>query len=122
MAEAIAPEELATRVRALIDNHDEGDVSRAAQRLGTRECDLHALLAGQHAQPNVAALSAIVRGYDVDTWWLITGETDVGSGMSTEQHIGRLSLLSELGTTLTLQRRLDARFGGRAIGDDATTA
>jgi len=121
MAEAIAPTELAARVRALIDKQDDGDVARAARRIGTRECDLRAILDGQQTHPNVAALSAIVRGYDVDTWWLITGETKVGS-LSTERHIGTLSLLSELGTTLTLQRRLETRLADSPQAGNETSA
>lgn len=106
MTEAIVPEELATRVRELIDRHDRGDVAQAARRIGTRECDLRAIINGDSSHPSLAALSAIVRGYDVDTWWLISGELQAGSSLPTERRVGSLSLLSELGTTLTMQRRL----------------
>src|SRR5947209_16597082 len=40
MTEAIIPEELAARVRNLVDRSDHGDVSRAARRIGAREGDL----------------------------------------------------------------------------------
>ena len=106
MNEAIVPEELAARVRELIDRHDHGDVAQAARRIGTRECDLRAILRGDSSHPSLAALSAIVRGYDVDTWWLISGEADAGSSLPPERRVGTLNLLSELGTTLTMQRRL----------------
>lgn len=103
---AIVPEELAARVRDLIDRHDAGDVARAAQRIGAREADLRSILAGESTEPSLSALSAIVRAYDVDTWWLISGESEPASQLPTERRVGTLNLLSELGTTLTLQRRL----------------
>ena len=106
MADAIVPEELAVRVRDLVDRHDDGDVARAAKRIGAREADLRAIVEGTTGQPSLAALSAIVRGYDVDTWWLISGESEAGSSLPPERRVGTLNLLSELGATLTLQRRL----------------
>ena len=106
MTEAIVPEELAARVRELIDRHDGGDVAQAARRIGTRECDLRAIITGDSSHPSLAALSAIVRGYDVDTWWLISGEQQPGSSLAPERRVGTLNLLSELGNTLTMQRRL----------------
>src|SRR5689334_5167584 len=104
MTEAIVPEELAARVRDLVNRGDGGDVARAARRIGTRESDLRAIVDGSSTRPCVAALSAIVRGYDVDTWWLITGETHPGCALPPERRIRTLDLLSQLGTTLTLQR------------------
>lgn len=104
---AIVPEELAARVRELIHCHDGGDVARAARRIGAREADLRVILEAQSSEPSLAALSAIVRGYDVDTWWLISGESQRTSELTPERRIGSLNLLSELGTTLTLHRRLN---------------
>jgi hypothetical protein len=110
MTEAIIPEELAARVRDLVDRSDHGDVSRAARRIGAREGDLRAILGAESSQPSLAALSAIVRGYDVDSWWLITGDNEADSSLPAERRVGTLNLLSELGTTLTMQRRLHARI------------
>jgi hypothetical protein len=109
MTEAIIPEELAARVRDLVDRSDHGDVSRAARRIGAREGDLRAILGAESSHPSLAALSAIVRGYDVDSWWLITGD-EADSSLPAERRVGTLNLLSELGTTLTMQRRLHARI------------
>ena len=120
MVEAIVPEELAARVRDLVDRFDRGDVARAARRIGTREADLRAIVGAETTHPSLASLSAIVRGYDVDTWWLISGETEAGRSLPTERRVGTLNLLSELGTTLTLQRRLQAHRP--AVVDDAATA
>ena len=111
MTEAIVPEELAARVSELIDRHDRGDVAQAARRIGTRECDLRAIVNGDSSHPSLAALSAIVRGYDVDTWWLISGDLQAGSNLPAERRVGTLNLLSELGTTLTMQRRLGRQPG-----------
>ena len=111
MSEAIVPEELAARVRELIDRHDGGDVAQAARRIGTRECDLRGIVRGDSTHPSLAALSAIVRGYDVDTWWLISGELEAGTSLPPERRVGTLNLLSELGTTLTMQRRLGHQQG-----------
>jgi hypothetical protein len=113
MSDAIVPEELAARVRELIDHHDSGDVALAARRIGTRECDLRAIVRGDSSHPSLAALSAIVRGYDVDTWWLISGELEPGSSLPAERRVGTLNLLSELGTTLTMQRRLGHQRGAK---------
>jgi hypothetical protein len=120
MVEAIVPEELAARVRDLVDRFDQGDVVRAARRIGTREADLRAIVAAETAHPSLASLSAIVRGYDVDTWWLISGDTEAGTSLPTERRVGTLNLLSELGTTLTMQRRLQAHRP--AVVDGAATA
>jgi hypothetical protein len=120
MAEAIVAEELAARVRALVQRHDQGDVALAARRIGTRETDLKAILDAETNLPSLATLSAIVRGYDVDTWWLISGETEAGTTLPLERRVGTLNLLSELGTTLTMQRRLQGH--GRLNVDDAAPA
>jgi predicted trehalose synthase len=115
---AIVPEELAARVRDLIDRSDGGDVSRAARRIGAREADLRSILASESGEPSLAALSAIVRGYDVDTWWLISGESEATSQMPTERRVGTLNLLSELGATLTLHRRLNVGPAHRPASRD----
>src|SRR5690348_10492523 len=69
MTEAIEAKELAARVCELVERFDGGDVSRAARHIGAREADLRAILTAQNSHPSLAALSAIVRGYDVDAWW-----------------------------------------------------
>jgi len=122
MTEAIIPEELAARVRALIDRHDGGEIAQAARRLGTRECDLRAIVNGDSSHPSLAALSAIVRGYDVDCWWLISGEPQAGSTLPPERRVGTLNLLSELGTTLTMQRRLGHQTGVKPDASTGATA
>ena len=119
MTEAIDARELAARVCDLVERFDGGDVSRAAQHIGAREADLRAILTAQNSHPSLAALSAIVRGYDVDAWWLISGESELGNNVPAERRVGTLNLLSELGTTLTLQRRLSGSGAHRAPDDVA---
>ena len=106
MLEAIDPIQLAGRVAALIDRHDGGDVVRAARRIGARPSDLRALVEATADQPSLSTLSAIVRGYDVDAWWLISGETDVDTGLPADRRVQALNLLSELAAAMTMQRRL----------------
>ena len=106
MSEPIDAKELAARVRELVDRCDGGDVAAAARRIGALESDLRLIVSAQSSHPSVAALSAIVRGYDVDTWWLICGETAYGGDLPAERRVDTLNLLSEIGTALTLQRRL----------------
>ena len=120
MEEAIVPEELAARVRELIDQFDGGDVPKASRRIGTRESDLRSILAAESNRPSLATLSSIVRGYDVDSWWLISGEREAGSSLPADRRVGTLNLLSDLGTTLTMQRRLYAQ--GRIDVDDGVRA
>ena len=123
MSEAIVPAELAERVRRLVDRHDEGDVVRAAARIGVRESDLQSILAAEPKQPSAAVLSSIVRGYDVDTWWLISGETEASCELPPDRRVETLHLLSEVGKTLTLQRWLveSGSIGRAAIDDSART-
>ena len=116
MTDAIEANELAARVRELIDRSDRGDVSAAARRIGAREADLRAIVTAESSHPSLAALSAIVRGYDVDTWWLICGESELRNDVPADRRVGTLNLLSELGTALTLQRRLHGSRPGRSDG------
>ena len=118
MTEAIVPEELAVRVRELVNRFDHGDAARAAARIGAREGDLRSILAAAPRQPSVAVLSAIVRGYDVDVWWLISGETEAGCSLPADRRVNTLHLLSEVGTTLTLQRWLHGSGPTAPLADD----
>ena len=106
MLAAIDPIQLAGRVAALIDRHDGGDAVRAAHRIGARLSDLRALVEATAEQPSLSALSAIVRGYDVDAWWLISGETGPDAGLPADRRVQALNLLSELAAAMTMQRRL----------------
>ena len=118
--EAIVPEELAARVRSLIDRHDGGEVLRAARRMGVRPADLRAIVDATTAEPSLSALAAIVRLYDVDAWWLISGATGLVADMPAERRALALNLLSELGAAMTLQRRLwygDAGTISQGLGD-----
>lgn len=112
MSEAIDPIELGTRVRALLDRHDGGDLLRAARRIGARPSELRAVVEGMVERPSLSTLSAIVRGYDVDAWWLISGEAGIGADLPAERRVLALNLLSELASAMTMQRRLQYRDAG----------
>ena len=106
MLETIDPIQLAGRVAALIDRHDSGDVVLAARRIGARPSDLRALVEATTDHPSLSTLSAIVRGYDVDAWWLISGEAGLDTELPADRRVQALNLLSELATAMTMQRRL----------------
>jgi hypothetical protein len=106
MLEAIDPIQLAGRVAALVDRHDGGDVVRAARRIGARPSDLRSIVEATVDHPSLSTLSAVVRGYDVDAWWLISGETGVDAGLPADRRVQALNLLSELAAAMTMQRRL----------------
>ena len=112
MPEAIDPIELGARVQALLDRHDGGDLLRAARRIGARPSELRAIVEGMVERPSLSTLSAIVRGYDVDAWWLISGETGIGADLPAERRVLALNLLSELASAMTMQRRLQYRDAG----------
>ena len=124
MDDVIDRMELATRVAALIDRHDKGDLARAARRIGARAADLRDIVDGTGESPSLSALCAIVRGYDVDAWWLISGETGWSVDLPTERRVQTLNLLSELGATMTMQRRLwhSGRVTSQPSDDSATRA
>lgn len=121
MSRAIIPEELADRVGGLVQRHDESDVAQAARRIGVREAELRAIVDATTDSPSVTVLSAIVRGYDVDAWWLISGDTGVPApigSLPVERQVDSLNLLSELGATLTFQRRMSASAARKGILGD----
>ena len=124
MAVVIDPIGLSGRVIALIDRHDGGDVPRAARRIGARPSDLRAIADATTEHPSLSALAAIVRGYDVDAWWLISGETGLAADLPTERRVQTLNLLSELGAIMTMQRRLwhGGETASRPLGDGAVRA
>jgi hypothetical protein len=69
--------EIADRIRTLIARRDDGDVTAAARRLDRPIADLY-LPERVIASGNDAALdflASIVRNYDADACWLITGTT-----------------------------------------------
>lgn len=78
--------EIADRIRTLIARKDDGDVTAAARRLDRPIADLYlperVLSSGDEAA--LEFLASIVRNYDADACWLITG--------GTEHHATRLSV------------------------------
>ena len=78
--------EIADRIRTLIARNDDGDVTAAARRLNRPIADLYLPERVLSSGDEVALefLASIVRNYDADACWLITG--------STAHHAARLSV------------------------------
>jgi len=68
---------------------------------------ISALFLAQRVESRASPRSRHRACLDVDSWWLISGEHEAGSSLPAERRVGTLNLLSELGATLTLQRRLN---------------
>ena len=70
--------QIADRIRTLIARNDAGDVTAAARRLDRPIADVYfpeRLLASGDEPRAVEFLTDIVRSYDADAVWLITGAT-----------------------------------------------
>ena len=67
---------LAIRVRTLVDVNAAGSVTRAAAQLGVTRDELAQLLRAEHKLPEPAFLERVVRCWNVDPLWLVTGEVD----------------------------------------------
>jgi len=68
------PSPIARRIRQLIDQHEDGNVTAAAKRLGCSQRGLAKIYAGQTQHPRADLLAAIVEAYEVDPGWLLTGK------------------------------------------------
>lgn len=98
---------IAARIRTLIAREDEGDVLAAARRLDLPIEDVYQLervLADERARADL--LIAVVRRYDVDACWLLTGCAAVDSRQlppSERLHVARL--LSRIGNTIFAEHK-----------------
>jgi len=100
--------EIADRIRTLIARQDEGDVTAAARRLERPIADLYlperVLAAGD--EPALDFLASIIRNYDADACWLITGRTaGQRPALSTEARITIVEVLGEVSDRLIEQVR-----------------
>ena len=109
--------QVARRVRALIARHDGGDVTRAASRLGLTVTDLFRLESrlAHDAPERLRVLAAVVRSYDVDACWLLTGKP--ASELSALAPAVRLEVADVL---LAIGDQLLARYRTPGQGGDAT--
>ena len=100
--------EIADRIRTLIARQDAGDVTAAARRLERPIVDLY-LPERVIASGNDVALdflASIVRNYDADACWLITGSTlDAALPLSSGARVTIVELLGQVSDRLIEQVR-----------------
>src|SRR5262245_13214773 len=92
--------EIAGRIRHLIARQDEGDVTAAARRLARPIADVYSpervIACGDGAIAG-EFLAEVVRTYDADVVWLITGSTSRSSTrVSSEVRVTIVEVLAEL--------------------------
>jgi transcriptional regulator with XRE-family HTH domain len=80
---ALHRHEIAARLRALLAGQDDGDLARAAARLGVQEASLARSLNEQSPDPSIEVMAAFIAAYGVDATWLVTGTYDA----ATHRHV-----------------------------------
>jgi hypothetical protein len=76
LLDAVSPQAIAARIRSLIAQHDAGDITAAARRLGLPIATLVRLeeqLADDQSATVPDVLAAVVVRYRADACWLLTG-------------------------------------------------
>lgn len=71
-----AGDDLAARVRRLVDAYHEGSVNAAAADIGIPQRSLARIAGGEVTTPRLPAIQAIARYYLVSVGWLLEGEGD----------------------------------------------
>ena len=101
--------QIAERIRTLIARNDDGDVTAAARRLDRPIADVYSperVLSSGDELAAVEYLAHIVRSYEADAVWLITGGTPRDRvDMTTEARVVIVGVLGELGTNLIDEAR-----------------
>jgi hypothetical protein len=101
--------EIAGRIRRLIARQDDGDVTMAARRLSRPIADVYFLervIASGDGTSAVEFLADVLRTYDADAVWLITGATSRSSQrVSTEVRVTIVEVLAELSDHLLNEAR-----------------
>lgn len=70
--------EIAERIRTLIARHDDGDITAAARRLARPIPDVYfpeRVISSRNEPDAIEFLATVVRTYETDVCWLITGAT-----------------------------------------------
>ena len=96
--------QIAERIRTLIARNDDGDVTAAARRLDRPIADVYfperVLWSGDEPAA-VEFLASIVRSYEADAVWLITGATRRNrAAVTTEARVVIVEVLGELSNHL----------------------
>ena len=109
LADRDVAHEIAGRIRLLIARQDEGDVTVAARRLArpiADVCSLERVIASGDGPAGVEFLAEVVRSYDADAVWLITGGTSRSyARFSTEVRGTIVEVLAELSDNLLNEAR-----------------
>ena len=100
---------IAGRIRRLIARYDEGDVTVAAKRLSKPIADVYfpeRVIASGDGSAGVEFLATVVRTYDADAVWLITGSTTrAAQRVSAEARVTIVEVLDELSDYLLGEAR-----------------
>ena len=103
------PRDIANRVRMLIANKDQGDLQTAARRLDLSMEEVQRLdevLAREPPHRRVGLLASVVRTYQADACWLLTGqETTSITELPPEIRLEVAQLLSEIGSRILAHYR-----------------
>ena len=109
--------EIAERIRTLIARQDEGDVTAAARRLERPIADVYLperVISCGDEPAAIEFLAHIVRTYEADVCWLITGTSaPAARGLSNEARGTIVELLAELSDRLIDEVRGARQDGAR---------
>jgi len=110
--------EIAARIRTLIARQDDGDVTAAARRLELPIADVYfpeRVISSSDEPAAIDFLATIVRTYEADVCWLITGASARSAHkrpLSSEDRVTIVELLDELSDRLLDEVR-NEQHGGR---------
>ncbi len=110
--------DIAERIRTLIARQDHGDVTAAARRLERPIADVYLperVISSGDEPAAIEFLATVVRTYEADVCWLITGTTARSYGertLSTEDRVTIVELLDELSDRLIDDVRNERQANG----------
>jgi len=109
--------EIAARIRTLIARQDDGDVTAAARRLELPIADVYfpeRVISSSDEPAAIDFLATIVRTYEADVCWLITGASARSAHkrpLSSEDRVTIVELLDELSDRLLEEVRSQQHAG-----------
>ncbi len=109
--------EIAGRIRTLIARQDDGDVTAAARRLERPIADVYLperVISSADEPAAIEFLATVVRTYEADVCWLITGTSSRSARerpLSSEVRVTIVELLDELGDLLLDEVRNERQAG-----------
>jgi hypothetical protein len=118
LTDRIVAHEIAERIRTLIARQDDGDVTAAARRLDRPIADVYLperIISSGDEPAAIEFLANVVRNYEADVCWLITGTSArTARPLSDEARGTIVELLAELSDRLIDQVRSDRAESARA--------